>query len=224
MTTITFKKPSSHKYFLGILFLTFSIQIPSLAKELTADEGLAKINKNIDVSQSNINDLQKNMNIVDGNILSLNKANADLQAQKKTLQNLYKENDRIILNHGKEMTKFDQLITKEKQLLEDEKQKIQRLEQVIAQLKAQQEKRNSNIAELQKNKETFAASKVKGIENQKQIQVSLTEIDKNIAASKKELQTWTSKRKANEKELSKWTKERDTHQKMQDDIKTLLEN
>ncbi len=203
-----------------IFLITFNIT----AKELSAEDGLTKINKNIETSQSNINDIQKNLSIVDSNIQAMNKTSAELQAQKKTLQNLYKENERIIQNHGKEMAKFDLLVSKEKQSLEDEKQKITKLEQVIAQLKAQQEKRNNNIVELQKNKETYLASKNKGLENQKQIQSSISEVDKNILSAKKELQIWTQKRKNNDKELAKWTKERDSHQKMQDDVKTLLEN
>lgn len=73
-----------------IFLITFNIT----AKELSAEDGLTKINKNIETSQSNINDIQKNLSIVDSNIQAMNKTSAELQAQKKTLQNLYKEKDR----------------------------------------------------------------------------------------------------------------------------------
>lgn len=207
----------------GLLILTL-MSSTALSKELTAEDGLAKINKNIQTSQSNINDLQSNLTIVNGNIATINQTQAQLEAQKKTLQNLHKENDRILESQKKEISKYDQLIQKEKNALEDEKQKIQKLEQIIAQLKSQQEVRNKNIVDLNKNKDQFIQAKDKGQENQKQITLAIQEVDKNIQATKKEGQTWVQKRKSNEKDLAKWTKELDNHQKMQDDIKTLMEN
>jgi chromosome segregation ATPase len=210
------------KIILPLIIIGFSFS--SAAKDLTADEGITKIEKNISTSQNNINSFQDNLNLIIGNIGLLAHTQSQMEIQKKGLQTTHKENEKVLGNHTKEVTKIDSMISKEKSLLEDEKLKIQKLEVLLIQLKAQQDQRGRNILELQAAKDRFIRSKEKGAENQKALAQSIQEVDKGIQGTKKEIQSWNSKKKTNEREIAKWTTEKEKHLKMQDEVKVLLTN
>jgi chromosome segregation ATPase len=207
---------------LTLIIMTMTSQ--AKAKDLSAEDGLIKIEKNITTSQSNIESFLDNLTTINGNITLLGNSQAQMETQKRSLQNTHKENEKILSNHTKEVAKIDGMITKEKNLLEDERLKIQKMEALLIQLKAQQDQRSQNILELQAAKDRFVKSKEKGLENQKTLAQSIQEVDKGIQLTKKEIQTWNSKKKSNDKEIAKWTNEKDKHLKMQDEIKVLLNN
>lgn len=207
---------------LTLIILTMTIQ--AKAKDLSAEDGLVKIEKNIATSQSNIEAFQDNLTTINGNITLLGNSQMQMETQKRGLQNTHKENEKVLSNHTKEVAKIDGMIAKEKNLLEDERLKIQKMEALLIQLKAQQDQRGQNILELQAAKDRFVKSKEKGLENQKALAQSIQEADKGIQLTKKEIQTWSSKKKSNDKEIAKWTNEKDKHLKMQDEIKVLLNN
>jgi chromosome segregation ATPase len=207
---------------LTLIFCAISLQVK--AKDLSAEDGLLKIEKNINTSQSNIDSFQENLTTIINNITLLSNTHGQMENQKRGLQTTLKENERILTNHAREVAKIDSLIAKERGLLEDEKLKIQKLEALLIQLKGQQDQRGQNILELQASKDRFIKSKEKGQENQKALAQSIQEVDKGIQSIKKEVQTWNSKKKSSDREIAKWSAEKEKHLKMQEEVKVLLSN
>ena len=115
------------------------------------------------------------------------------------------------------------MIGKEQTANQDDQKRIQELEQLLAQIKGNIEKRNQNIAAYQEEQRKSEDIKRPFIERQQAIQSQLNEVqtrDKELTA---ENQVWTNKRKGYQGEIKKWEKELERQKGLQENYRSLAE-
>jgi hypothetical protein len=73
-----------------LIVLSTSIAMQAKAKDLTAEEGLLKVEKNISTSQSNIDSFQDNLTTIINNITLLSKKHIHMENKKRGIHTTYK--------------------------------------------------------------------------------------------------------------------------------------
>ena len=111
----------------------------------TAKEGLERIKTNFNNSKTNLQEYEKNLKIVDGNIDEVVKAKTQVEEQQKQVQTQENENKQALVRIEQQENDLQRLIGDEKVKNSEENLKIQELEALIAKIKDNQKKRELNI-------------------------------------------------------------------------------
>lgn len=206
------------------LILTFLLASSSgMAAELTAEDGLKRISENIEKSTTNKNEYVKALDQVNQNISTLDSANNELQAQRKKIQQNITENKTTLALHTKKIQEIDKARQEEEKKKQSDLDKIAQLEKVLNQLKGLQTERQARIEKLMEDRAAVVNSQKEG----ETLQLTLAEetkmLDLRIGELKKETAPWKTKKKDYEKATAKWNNEIDRHQKMETEVKLLLD-
>jgi len=212
--------------FIGIATLASACIVSSElvhSADLSPEEGLKKLSQNIEVSTKNRDEYNKAIEQISHNVIALDSASVELNASKKKLQQQITENKNTLSLHTKKMQDIDRNKQEEERKKQADLQKIQQLEKTLAQLKALQLTRQDRIDKLALDRASIEKSKKEGEELQQTLAQETKTIDQRIDTLKKEMAPWKSKRKSYEKEVSRWNNEIDRHQKMETEVKLLID-
>lgn len=207
----------------ALLLASLALEQPSVAADLTPEEGLKKLSENIDISTKNRDEYNKAIEQVNQNVATLDSAATELSTNKKKLQQQMSENKTTLALHNKKMQEIDRSRQDEERKKQMDLQKIQQLEKTLAQLKALQLTRQDRIEKLTLDRTTIENSKKDGETLQQTLALEAKTIDQRIETLKKEASPWRVKRKSYEKESARWNNEIDRHQKMETEIKLLTD-
>ncbi len=208
----------------ALIILSFLIASSSgLAGEMTTEDGLKRISENIEKSTTNRNEYNKALEQVNHNINTLDSASTDLQSQKKKLQQQITENKNTLAQHTKKIQEIDKAKQEEEKKKQTDMDKIAQLEKVLTQLKGLQAARQERIEKLMEDRATVVNSQKEGETLQGTLAEETKLLDQRIAELKKEVTPWRSKKKTYEKESARWNNEIDRHQKMETEVKLLVD-
>ena len=189
--------------------------------QMTAKDGQKKLVDNVENSKANIAEYEKNLKIVEDNIVEVNKSMTQVSDQAKQVKNTIAENNKSILALEKRDKEINASVLKEKNESAADQAKIVELEKLITALKSNIEKRQKNVemyAEQQKIiSEDLKTWKARGEELNKQN----ASVNDRMNKVKKEQAEWSGKKRGYEGEISRWKKELDKHEKALKDFNTL---
>lgn len=204
----------------SILFTLLLLPVVSFA-QLTAKDGQKKLVENVENSKANIAEYEKNLQVVEGNIVEVNKSMTQVNDQAKQVKSTIADNNKNILALEKRDKEINASVLKEKNESTADQAKIAELEKLINALKSNIEKRQKNVemyAEQQKIiSEDLKTWKARGEELNKQN----ASVNDRLNKVKKEQTEWAGKKRGYEGEISRWKKELDKHEKALKDFNTL---
>lgn len=230
---IGFEKKAGHTQYKNIIylskltltFLTLLSLAPtrSFAADLTPEEGLKKLSQNIETSTKNRDEYNKAIDQVSHNIITLDSATNELSTHKKKLQQQMSENKSTLALHTKKLQEIEKSRQDEEKKKQSDLLKIQQLEKALAQLKELQTIHQDRIDKLAQDRLAIETSQKEGESLQQTLAQESKTLDQRIDALKKETAPWRSKKKSYEKESARWNKEIDRHEKMQTEVKLLID-
>lgn len=209
--------------FIATILTTVGLTHFGLAADLSPEEGLKKLSSNIDISTKNRNEYNKAIEQINQNVVTLDSAATGLNANKKKLQQQIQENKKTLNLHSKKIQEIDRSRQEEEKKKQADLQKIQQLEKTLAQLQALQLTRQERIDKLALDRSTIEKSQKEGEDLQQTLALEAKTIDQRIDTLKKEMAPWKTKKKSYEKESARWNNEIDRHQKMETEIKLLID-
>jgi len=206
------------------LVLSNSMAIADVGGKMTTKDGIEKIKLNLVNSKANLEDYQKNMKIVEGNIAEVAKVRSAVDQQKTEISNVVKQNEVSMKTVDKQELEINKLIQQEEKETLAEENKVKDLEKAIAQLKANQEKRKANVTNYKEQLKQVALERSEWKSRHELLLKQQKDVLDRLAAVKKTEKDWQTKKKGYETEVSKWSKETDKHQKLHDQYTALSEN
>ena len=209
---------------LFVLTMASTLALADVGGKMTSKEGIEKLKLNLVNSKANLDDYQKNMKIVDGNLAEIAKVKDSIDAQKNEINSTVKQNELSMKTVDKQELEINKLIQAEERETLNEENKVKELEKIIAQLKANQEKRKTNVTSYKEQLKQVALERSEWKSRHEQLLKQQKEVNDRLAAVKKTEKDWLTKKKGYDSEITKWTKETDKHQKLHDQYTSLLEN
>lgn len=194
------------------------------AGDLTPEEGLKRLSENIDTSSKNRDEYNKAIEQVSHNIITLDSASMEMQSQKKKLQQQIGENKNTLVLHTKKIQELDRSRKEEERKKADDLNKIAQLEKTLAQLKELQKVRQDRIQKLSLDRAAIEKSQKDGEALQVTLGGEVKVIDQRMDGLKKEVAPWKNKKKSYEKEAARWGNELERHQKMETEVKLLMDS
>lgn len=186
----------------------------SAQKKVTAEESLNRLKSNYENSVQNLNLYIENSKISQSNVQELDKLLTEQKQKQVKIEQVNRQNKLTAEKIKQQETDIQLSIQAEEKEIQIEEQRIQDLQKLIAQLKLNQEKRRTKIAEYNKDKQSLAkdteAFKIK-MDQTLAIEQDLLE---EIARTEKERASWSQKYSGYQKEVAKWKKETDRNKKL----------
>lgn len=211
------------KYILSIL--TFTLTALSVNADLyKANDGLEKIKSNVDNSALNKKEYDKNLTTVTGNITEITKAKTSVQKQKDTVSGEIVQNNeslKKILFQEREIT---QAMTTEKEKLALESKQLEQLEKMMAQIKKNQEQRNTLIADYQNQLSINQDEKKAWKGREAELRTQEGKTMQTLRGLASDESTWKNKQKGYEIEVKRWASETEKQQKIYDTYQGLKES
>ncbi len=186
------------------------------AESMTATQGLDKIKTNLENSKSNKKEYDRNLDIVSKNVSEVTKAKTTVQKQKETVSGeIVKNNDSLkkVLVQERDI---NQLIAQEKANLQAEAKQAEQLEQMLNQVKQNQAKRETIIADYQSQLNMTSAEKKAWKDREAELRAQESKTIQSIRTLASEESTWLNKKKGYEGEAKRWASESDKQQKIHD--------
>lgn len=191
--------------------------------KMSSKEGIERLKVNLVNSKANLEDYQKNLKIVEGNLSEIIKVRSAVDLQKTEISSTVKQNETAMKTVDKQEIEIKRLIQSEEKETLAEDAKVKELEKIIAQLKANQEKRKANVANYQEQLKQVALERSEWKTRHEQLLKQQKDVSDRLTAVKKTEKDWHTKKKGYEGEISKWSKETDKHQKLHDQFTALSE-
>lgn len=219
------QKPNHLSTCLLLAVLTISsITQADIPGKMTSKEGLEKLKLNASNAKANLEDYQKNLKIVEGNIAEITKVRLAVDTQRAEINHTVKQNALSMKNIDKQEQDVNKLIASEEKEVIAEEAKIQELEKIILLLKTNQEKRKANAAQYKEQLKQVALERGEWKSRHEQLLRQQKEVTDRLATVKKTEKDWLTKKKGYEAEISKWNKETDKQQKLHEQYTALAEN
>jgi myosin protein heavy chain len=209
----------------NLLIATMITTISSiaLAEPYQVQQGLDKIKTNFENSKANKSEYDKNLNIVKSNINEISKAKAAVIKQKNDVSNeIVKNNESLkkVLIQEKEIQAY---IKSEEDKVAAESKQVEQLENLIAQIKKNQEQLAAIIANYQEQLKTTADEKIAWKAREGELRTQESETIKVIRGVATEEASWTNRKKGYEIEVKRWSAEAEKQQKIFDTYQGLKE-
>jgi chromosome segregation ATPase len=189
----------------------------------TTKASLEKLKTNLSNAKLNLVDYEKNSKVVDGNVLEISKAKAQLDQQRSTMRKSLEENTKKLQTLEKSEQEISMLISAEQKEAQAEEAKIQELTQIVNQLKANQAKRTQNITTYQEQAKQILQEKAEWRARGDQISKSNEQLDNRARNLQVQETEWKNKQKGYQGEVSRWQKEVARQQKLNDNYNSLAE-
>jgi len=199
------------------------VTLADVGGKMSSKEGIERLKVNLVNSKANLEDYQKNLKIVDGNLSEIVKVRSAVDLQKTEISSTVKQNETAMKTVDKQEIEINRLIQSEEKETLAEEAKVKELEKIIAQLRANQEKRKANVASYREQLKQVVLERSEWKNRHEQLLKQQKDVNERLAAVKKTEKDWQSKKKGYEGEISKWSKETDKHQKLHDQFTALSE-
>ncbi|MEY4615388.1 MAG: hypothetical protein RJB66_348 [Pseudomonadota bacterium] len=194
------------------------------AGELTPDEGLQRLSQNVETCTKNRDEINRAIAQINENVTTLESANLDLQNKKKRLHQQIDENKNTLALHNKKLQDLERNRIEEDKKLKDDAAKMVQLEKTLAQLKEIYKMRNDRVLKLESDRNSIIESQKQGEGLQVTLDNEIKNIDQRIESLTKEVAPWKERQKSYQKEASRWNGELERHQKMEAEVKLLLDS
>lgn len=208
------------------LMIISGIFIGSLAAtagELTPDEGLKRLSQNVETCTKNRDEINRAIGQINENITMLESANLDLQNKKKRIIQQIDENKNTLTLHTKKLQELEKGRLEEDKKLKDDAAKMAQLEKTLAQMKEIYKMRTDRLQKLDMDRANIQESQKKGEDLQVSLGNEIKQIDQRIDSLSKEVAPWKDRQKGYQKEAARWSGELERHQKMEAEVKLLLD-
>ena len=215
------KKGKNLKY--NLLISSLLISASGLTIELNPEEGLKHLSQNIETSLKNRDEFNKSLVQISQNIATIENSKAELGNQKRKLLAQILTNKNTLSLHTKKLQEIDKIRSDEEKKKSEELNKIVQIEKLLNQLKELQKTRQDRMTQLSIDRSTIEKSQNEGDALQLTLLTETKVIDKRMETLKNEMAPWKTKRKSFEKEASHWNNELERHQKMQLEVKLLID-
>ena len=205
-----------------ILIIIILKLIPALAIEPELENGLNKINQQIQTIQTNLTILNEQHLIIQKNLDVIRQSNEKTKRQKKEIANYLKQKNDELIQINKKNGSVEKGIQNERDLISQEEKKIKEFEMMILQLKNNRQQREQNITQYLEEIRKLNEDKklwINQIQYLKDLELKNNSIGKQIA---NEESTWKQKSKKSLNELNQWQKLQYKHDQLKTDIQALL--
>jgi chromosome segregation ATPase len=207
---------------LTLLTLTL-ITFQTIAEPMSASKGLEKIKTNLENAKKNKSEYDKNLELVKSNVIEVQKAKEATLAQKKMVTSeITKNNESLkkIQNQERDITAY---IAKEGDKINVETKQIEQLQNLITQIKKNQEQRNAIIADYQAQLGAASSNKKAWKEREDQLKAQENKTATALRGIASEESSWIGKKKKYESEVKRWSAETEKQQKIHDTYQGLAE-
>ena len=215
------KKSNMTKQIVG--FLVTLAASTAFSEPYKSSEGLDKIKSNVENSQANKSEYEKNLGTVNQNLIEINKAKTQVSKQKDLVSGeIVKNNDSLkkVILQEREIT---QLMNEEKEKLAQETKQLEQLEKMTQQIKQNQQKREALIADYQTQLMTNQEEKKSWKARETELRAQEGKTIQSLRGLASEEGNWKNKQKGYEIEVKRWTAESEKQQKIQDTYQGLKE-
>lgn len=185
------------------------------------ENGLNKINQQIQTIQTNLTILNEQHLIIQKNLDVIRQSNEKTKRQKKEIANYLKQKNDELIQINKKNGSVEKGIQNERDLISQEEKKIKEFEMMILQLKNNRQQREQNITQYLEEIRKLNEDKklwINQIQYLKDLELKNNSIGKQIA---NEESTWKQKSKSLN-ELNQWQKLQYKHDQLKTDIQALL--
>lgn len=208
-------------YLTILIFSVAAIQLQ--AEPMTANKGLDKIKTNLENARKNKNEYDKNLELVKSNVSEVQKAKESTLAQKKIVASEIKKNSeslKKIQNQEKDITAY---IAKENDKISLETKQVEQLQNMIAQIKKNQEQRQAIIADYQAQLNSASSHKKAWKDREDKLREQENKTTQALRGIASEESTWLGKKRKYESEVKRWAAEADKQQKIHDTYQGLAD-
>lgn len=213
-----------------LTFLTMAFSIPLLSidpalaqKKTSAKESLERLKSNYENSVQNMNMYVENTKISEENIKSLDVVLNDQKQKQVKFEQVNRQNKQTAEKIKQMELDIQQSIQAEEKEIQIEESRIQELQKLMTQLKLNQEKRKTKIAEYQKDQQNLSKDTEAFKLKFEQTLALERELQDEIKRAEQERSSWVQKQTAYQKEVSKWKKETDRNKKLYESHQRLSE-
>lgn len=207
-----------------VALITFILQSQNLfATEPYVEKSMNKLMLNIQGIQVNLNELNKQDQIIQSNLVEIKNVTQKMNKQKSDINTDLTNINKELVKLQRQVIEIEKEIQSEKNNISLEDKKIKDLELYILKLKEIRNQRESNIAKHNQNLVQIQSDK-KAYADQFQI-VKGWEIKTatNLKQLSNEERLWKTKLNQNQIETKKWQKELSKHEKLQSDLQAYLD-
>lgn len=209
--------------FLKTVVVAQMVAFAAHAEPYQVQQGLDKIKTNYENSKANKNEYDKNLNIVNNNVAEISKAkNAAIQ-QKNAVSNEVLKNNESLKKVMIQEKDIQQHIKIEEDKIAAESKQIEQLQNLIEQIKKNQEQRRAVIANYNDQLKSTVDEKTAWKNREAELRAQEGETIKAIRTVAAEESTWLNRKKGYEIEVKRWTAEADRQQKIYDTYQGLKE-
>ncbi len=208
----------------SILSLIFIMSAPYVyAENITAIKSLEKLKSNVEAAQKNKTEFEQNLQLVKGNVSEVQKAKEATLNQKKTVAAEFAKNSeslKKILNNEREISI---LLTKETEKLNLENKQVELLQNQIAEIKKNQEQRNTIITEYQNQLSAAVTHKKSWKDREDQLKQQEIKNEQTLRGLASDESAWLDKKKKYESEFKRWSVETDKQKRIHDTYRAMSE-
>lgn len=211
------------KIFITTLLAAQVLSLNAMAEPYQVQQGLDKIKTNFENSKANKNEYDKNLNVVNKNIDEITKAkNAVLKQKSEVSAEIVKNNESLkkVMIQEKEIQQY---IKVEEDKTAAENKQIEQLENLVAQIRKNQEQRAAVIANYQEQLKFTTDEKVSWKNREGELRTQEGETIKVVRGVASEEANWQNRKKGYEIEVKRWSAEAEKQQKIFDTYQGLKE-
>ncbi len=188
----------------------------SFADPVTAQQGLEKIKTNLDNSRANQKEYQRNLEIVNKNVIEINKAKGSIAKQKESVNNEIVQNNVSLKKVLVQERDINVLIHLEKDKMTAEAKQLEQLEKLSAQIKQNQVQREAIIADYQNQLRANSDEKKAWKDREAELRTQESKTIQSLRGLASEESSWQNKKKGYEGEAKRWSAEAEKQQKIHD--------
>lgn len=188
----------------------------SFAEPYTANQGLDKIKSNFDNSKVNKAEYEKNLSTVNNNLNEISKAKTAVINQKNQVSKEILGNNDSLKKVLIQERDIQNAIKDEQNKVAAEDKQISELQKAIDTIKANQAKRQANVAQYEEQLKITQDEKASWKGREAELRAQEGEVIKSLKSIAADEGSWTNKKKGYEIEVKRWTAESEKQQKIYD--------
>lgn len=195
----------------------------AIAETMSAANGLDKIKNNLENSKANQKEYERNLSVVNQNLNEVNKAKSSVLKQKESVSTEIVKNNDSLKKVMVQERDIATLLKQEQDKLAAEAKQVEQLEKMTAQIRQNQQQRETIIADYQNQLRMTSDEKKAWKDREAELRAQEAKTIQSVRALASEESTWTNKKKGYEGETKRWAAEAEKQQKIHDTYQGLAE-
>ncbi len=207
-----------------ILALITLASIVAHAEPYTAQQGLDKIKINVETAKANKVDYEKNLSVINTNMVEIGKAKGQAQKQKDTVNTEILNNNEALKKVVLQEKELQALISAEETKRAEEDKQLKELAALTTKISENQKKREQLIADYKRQMELVAEEKKSWKGRESELRAQEGKAIESLRGLASQETAWNTKKKSYEGEVKKWSAEVDKQEKISETYQGLKEN